>query len=128
MILLLFQILLDSSGDAFRVKKWQKLQHICEALQIVIWFVLAWFLVNVQFHDWQYLGIFYVCLRFVLFDLIYNLWTGNELTYIGDPENSMYATLLNWIFKGNLQAGVMTLKGIALFLLICEIINLWEVI
>jgi hypothetical protein len=122
--ILLIQILLDSSGDAFRLKGWQKLQHLFESLQIVCWTSLIFL-----HPEFSYTLIaFYVLARFVFFDITFNLITGNYLDYVGNPKNSFYAWFLDLIFARTgittIEIGTNTLKAISLFLLICETYNL----
>lgn len=117
MILLLIQILLDATGDVFRLKKRQILQHVCESLQIAVWFAFAY--CNVD--NWIDTIIFYVALRFAIFDLIWNLWTGQKWYYVGLSTTSIYGWFMNKFSIGS----VLFLKFVALFLVVCEIINLW---
>jgi hypothetical protein len=132
MILLFFQILLDASGDAFRLKGWQKLQHSFESLQIIVWFWIAWLLTNNQFHHWQELALLYISARFVFFDAIFKVWTKQPISYVGLPETSLYAYILDLIFVktkfATAESGANTLKLLAFMVMICEIYNLWSII
>jgi hypothetical protein len=125
MILLLFQILLDAATDAFKNKGNQKLSHLFKSLEKVVWFTLAWHLVNIQFHQFPELILLYLALRVALFDLIINLVMGWKWDYIGLPSTSWYGKLVNWFVDLYGVGSFIYLKIIALFLAVCEIINLW---
>ena len=62
--LLLLLVILDASGDAFRLKGWQVLHHLFEAIQIAGW-ISIWALFG---FDPVYIA-FYILGRIVLFDI-----------------------------------------------------------
>jgi hypothetical protein len=93
-ILLLIQIVLDSLGDGFRVKGKRRLHHLCESLQIVTWFSILYIASMLGSIPIVNTVIYYVALRFLIFDTLYNLIVGNpNISYVGDPKNSWYARL-----------------------------------
>ncbi len=107
-IILLIQVVLDATGDAFRVKRHTEAHHILEAMQVAVW-MLIWYYAEPHF---LYI-IMYIGARFVFFDLVYNLIAGNRWHYFGD--GSYYDRLFRWITKS--QGPVFTVvvtKGIVL--------------
>lgn len=86
---LLLIILLDASGDAFRLHGWQVAHHIMEALQICGW-LFIWF--NFRFNPvWI---VMYLLGRFVVFDVTFNLIAGLDWWYVG--ESSLYGRIIVW--------------------------------
>lgn len=77
-LLLLVQVINDAIGDAFRLKGWQVVHHAVETFQIAGWIVLwAFFGFELQF------VVMYIMGRIWLFDIIFNLISGNRLLYVG---------------------------------------------
>jgi len=109
-LVLLLQVALDASGDAFRAKGWQVIHHFMEALQIAGWF-LIWALFGFE-------PIFipiYILGRIWLFDLIFNIWKGNHLLYLG--ENDVFGKVIRWfanLVKQNYMHFSFILKLMAL--------------
>lgn len=98
-LILLLQVALDASGDAFRAKGWQFVHHIMETFQIVGWIVVwALFGFNSLFIPIYILG------RIWLFDLLFNIWKGNHLLYLG--ENDLYGKAIRW-FAGKVKQNYM---------------------
>lgn len=88
-LVLLLIIILDASGDAFRLNGWQLAHHIMESIQIAGWIAIwAVFRFNPVFIVMYILG------RFIGFDLVYNLIAGNIWWYVGD--NSLYGKFFIW--------------------------------
>ena len=80
-LLLLLQVILDASGDAFRFRGWQIVHHMTESIQIAGWFAI-WALFG---FDWQFI-VMYIMGRIVVFDLVFNLIAGNKLFYVGESD------------------------------------------
>lgn len=88
-LLLLLQVVLDATGDAFRAKGWQLAHHLTEGIQIAGWF-LIWALFG-----FGYIFIpIYILGRIWLFDLLFNIWKGNQLLYMG--ENDVLGKAVRW--------------------------------
>lgn len=86
---LLLMVILDATGDAFRLEGWQVLHHMIEAAQVAGWFVI-WGLFPFN-PVWI---VMYILGRFVTFDLVFNLIAGNDWWYVG--ESSLYGRFLTW--------------------------------
>jgi len=88
-IALLLIVILDASGDAFRLNGWQIAHHMTEAIQIAGWIAIwALFRFNLVYIVMYILG------RFIAFDLVFNLWAGLDLFYVGD--SSLYGRFIMW--------------------------------
>ena len=86
-LILLLLVILDASGDACRLEGWQLLHHVIESFQIAGWIVVwALFDFNLVYIVMYLLG------RFIAFDLVFNIWAGNEILYVG--ESSLYGRLI----------------------------------
>ena len=86
---LLAVVVLDASGDAFRLHGWQIAHHVMESIMVVSWIAIwALFKFNPVFIVMYILG------RFIAFDMVFNLIVGNELFYVG--SSSLYGRFLEW--------------------------------
>jgi hypothetical protein len=90
LIILFLQIVCDAMGDAFRLKGRSILHHILESLQLVCFGVLVYMFNDRGFNEWGMLIIYYLSLRFVIFDTIFNIIAGNPISYVG-RDTSLYA-------------------------------------
>ena len=86
---LLLLVILDASGDAFRLEGWQVAHHIMETLQVAGW-VVVWILFKFN----PVYIVMYILGRFIAFDTVFNLIADNELFYVG--ESSLYGRFLEW--------------------------------
>lgn len=86
---LLLLVVLDASGDAFRLNGWQAAHHVMETIQVAGWFAV-WLLFRFN----PVYIVMYLLGRFIGFDAIFNLITDNELFYVG--ESSLYGRFLSW--------------------------------
>jgi len=86
---LLLLVILDATGDAFRIQGWQFLHHAIETLQIAGW-VAVWslFEFNLVFI------VMYITGRLFLFDLTLNVIAGNPLLYMGEND------AVGWLVRG----------------------------
>ena len=109
-LILLGIVLIDATGDGFRTRRWQILHHILEVLGIAMWISLL--LVNIEFQPIHV--IMYITGRIALFDPVYNLSSGNSLSYIG--KSSLYDRLLRkfaaWVSEPGML--IWVLRGWAL--------------
>jgi len=80
-VLLLLQVALDASGDAFRFRTWQKAHHSMEVVHVALWFDL-WACFGFK---WRYF-LLYILGRLWLFNIVFNLWCGWELLYMGTTD------------------------------------------
>ena len=109
---LLFLVILDASGDAFRGNGWQLVHHFMESIQISIW-ILVWILFRFN----PVFIVMYILGRVWLFDPVLNLWVGNptHLLYMG--ENDIFGKSVRWfadLVKQNYLHFSFMLKFIAL--------------
>jgi len=86
---LLLLVLLDASGDAFRLQGWQVAHHSMEAMMIVGW-VAVWALFKFN----PVYIVMYLLGRFIVFDVTFNLIAGLDWWYIG--ESSLYGRFIVW--------------------------------
>ena len=91
LLILLIQILADASGDAFRLKGKQLLHHLFEVVQIICWMALIYLFTTISSPAWIRLIAYYIALRFLIFDTIFNIIAGNPISYLGSPKNNLYA-------------------------------------
>lgn len=85
---LLLLVILDASGDAFRLEGWQVAHHMMETLQVIGWIALwSLFKFNPVYIVMYLLG------RFIGFDTVFNLIVGLDLFYVG--ESSLYGRVLS---------------------------------
>jgi hypothetical protein len=108
---LLLLVILDATGDAFRIQGWQVLHHSIESLQVAGW-LAVWILF--RFNP-VYIAM-YILGRFVTFDVVLNLIVGNDWWYVG--ETSLYGRFLSWLaglVKQPISMFVTAFKAIALF-------------
>jgi hypothetical protein len=110
LILFILQILLESSSDAFYYKanrsqifKWKlhsQLAHFCKGTEVLIWFFFAkysceYFIQWRLYDDWKMewfsliqLLFSYICIRFGIFNISFNLQIRQKFDYIGSSNFS----------------------------------------
>ena len=124
--ILTLQIIIDALGDGFRYKGVSVLSHICESIQLVLCSILLYLFNTLYFQEWLLLITFYVTMRFVFFDAVFNLTSGLYIGYIG--HSSLYDKFWQLFDKVGLSSATsaaLTFKIlIALPLLIITIIKL----
>ena len=80
-LILLGLVVLDATGDAFRASGWQIPHHTIEVLQIAGWIAL-WALYGFK----RYYIAMYILARIWAFDIVFNLWYGTKLLYLGHSD------------------------------------------
>lgn len=94
-LILLLLVVLDAVGDGFRVRKWQRLHHSLEALQVAVWLgMLPLLHFGILDFQWYYLWM-YVLGRIWGFDLIINPIIKKPILYVG--KSSWYGWFLYWV-------------------------------
>ena len=108
-LILLALVVIDATGDAFRVHQWQIIHHSMEVLGIVVIFVL-WALFEFSL---LYIPM-YITGRIWVFDPLFNLIAGYRLTYAG--KSSIYGRVLSWFMNKVKEPGqlIWVLRGMAL--------------
>jgi len=86
---LLLLIILDATGDAFRLEGRQVLHHVVESFQIAGW-LAVWALFD---FNMVYI-VMYILGRLILFDVTFNAIAGNSLLYMG--ENDLVGKGVRW--------------------------------
>ena len=123
LIIFITHVVLDAWGDAFRYFKRYFFSHLFEALQVLCLLFLLY--VQVEPLSILYLIVAYGCIRFALFDPIYNVSIKQNIMYIGDT--SLYDKILGKIFntptKKSLMMGLRMVFLILGFWLIQYVIN-----
>ena len=121
-VLLLLQVALDASGDAFRFRTWQIAHHVMEASQVVLW-VLLWACFGFR---WRYL-LLYVLGRLWLFNIIFNGWCGWEWLYLGttDPVDISIRWFAELVKQNYLNFSFMV-KFMSLVCWISVFVNQWR--
>jgi len=115
---LLGLVLLDASGDAFRLQGWQIAHHMMEGIQIIGWVALwALFKFNPVYIVMYILG------RFVGFDITFNLIAGLDWWYVG--ESSLYGQFLTWFAESVQQPLGMIISMPKLIALVWWIAWFW---
>ena len=95
LVIFVLHIIFDAIGDALRYNKRPFAYHFFEVLQVAT--MLCLLFVSVEFTTVIYLILAYGCLRFAIFDCLYNVLTRRNIMYIG--ESSFYDKILGNIFK-----------------------------
>ena len=80
-LILLGLVVLDATGDVFRATRWQIPHHAMEVVQIAGW-IAIWALYGFK----RYYIAMYILARLWAFDLVYNLWFGHPLLYMGSSD------------------------------------------
>jgi len=108
-LVLLGVALIDATGDAFRVHRWQIVHHLMEVLGIATFF-LIWALFEFR---WEYIPV-YITGRIVVFDPVFNLIAGNPINYVG--ESSFYGRIMTWVAKLTKEPGhlIWVIRAMAL--------------
>ena len=109
-LLLLAQVILDATGDWFRTRGWGILHHAMEAIQIGGW-LLIWALFGFKI-VYVYM---YILGRVWAFDIVYNIWHGGKLLYVGKFD--LLGKAIRWLAEKTKQPYVhfsFTIKFIAL--------------
>jgi hypothetical protein len=83
LIILFLQVICDAVGDAMRFRCRQVLHHFFEALQIVCWGAAIYLSANNDISSWGNILVYYVCVRFIFFDTIFNLIAKLKWDYVG---------------------------------------------
>ncbi len=88
-LILLTLVALDATGDALRLNGWQVPHHVVESIQIG-WWLLIWALYGFK----RYYIAMYILARVWAFALVFNLWAGNKLLYLG--TNDLVGISIHW--------------------------------
>jgi len=103
-------VIIDASGDAFRLQHWMILHHVMESIMVAGW-IVVWSLFRFN----PVFIVMYILGRFIAFDLVFNLIAGNDWWYVG--ESSLYGRFLSWMaatVKQPVAMFVSAFKAIAL--------------
>ena len=85
-------VLLDATGDAFRLRHWMAAHHFMELLHVAGWFAI-WALFGFK----RVYILLYILARVALFDITFNPVAGLEPFYVG--FTSLYDSFITW-FSG----------------------------
>jgi len=80
-LILLALVVIDATGDVFRAAHWQIPHHAMEVIQVAGW-IAIWALYGFKKY---YIGM-YILARLWAFDLVYNIWFGHPLLYMGQSD------------------------------------------
>lgn len=95
LLILLLQVILDAVGDGFRVRKWQKMHHSMESLQLAVWLGLA-YSIGKGWLDFQpYYFWMYVLGRIWLFNSVINPIMKQKWLYVS--KTSWDGVIYYWI-------------------------------
>jgi len=108
-LVLLAVSMIDSAGDAFRVRRWQIIHHSMEVLGVAVWFLIS------ALFEFNYIYItMYITGRLAIFDLMFNLIARNKWNYIG--TSSLYGRILGWFTEKTNEQGhlIWVLRALSL--------------
>lgn len=97
-ILTLSAVVLKSLSDSSRDKRRLELSHFYDALSVLALLAVVFYYTGTGWKEFLLVPFgLYIANRILFFDIVYNIMSGNDISYIG--ESCWYDDFVTWIFK-----------------------------